>query len=426
MAWLRLSIVLLYATAVLQSYGACARGCAHHQTRRNPALAGQIAVLAILQIFLTALLNSDQNANTAVNLFMCAYLAVGVAAGLAADRLGEARGNYLMQAVGVLIWSGGSVDEISLWFGSSFIHSSLCLPLCLIARSATILVFPTTTLDVTTAVIGLAFTALGYGMLNPTQVVFVGSQCVDKADSERVIAYLYFAFNVGNLAGEFLSPVLRQQFDVGVALWASFGAVVGGAALFLVGTPTYRNASLFSVGCLRLSVWSVRSMIGMLSRARFCASAPPPTPTPTTSALRRASTANAKRCSTTASRSRRSFTRRHCRRRRRRSARGAARTRRVTLAAATRRQLSRWQVLLIAAPIPIFFAILYQTNSTIVDQAKLLVGLSPRRAASRRPAATRAERRRAGRRAAARHHGVVGRLFFVGWSSATTDAAGAC
>ena len=57
-------------------------------------------------------------------------------------------------------------------------------------------------------------------MVNPTQVVFVGNQCTTKADSERVIAYLYFAFNVGNLAGEFLSPVLRQQFGPNTALWA--------------------------------------------------------------------------------------------------------------------------------------------------------------------------------------------------------------
>lgn len=261
---------------------------------------------------------SDSKATTAVNLFMCGYLAAGVFGGLIADWLG-ASGNYVIGVAGALIWSVGAV----------------------------VLVVPfNVPLDLTTVIIGLALTAVGYGIINPTQVVFVGSQVVQKIDSERVVAYLYFSYNVGNLAGEFSGPILRQTYGPNMALLASFVAVVAGGALFIVATPFYRN-TVFNCACSESNDER-------------------PTPNDEADAVvgdeeerdKRRVINNGGGDGSDAKET------------------DALLVSHSSIVGSTRTSapapISILQICLIAIPMPIFFAILYQTNSTIVDQATLL------------------------------------------------------
>ena len=64
----------------------------------------------------------------------------------------------------------------------------------------------------------------------------------------RALAYLYVAYNVGNLAGESAAPQLRQSLGIPDALSAICAAAVAGMVCFLFGSPLYKHANLFGDG----------------------------------------------------------------------------------------------------------------------------------------------------------------------------------
>jgi dipeptide/tripeptide permease len=193
------ALAFLYITAIVQTFG-------------------QNGLQSTLERTLEQALNASKDeATAATNGFIGIYLLFGVVGGFVADRIGR-RGNYVVNLVCAFIWALGALV--------------MCVP-------------RTPALDWPTALIGLFFTCVGYGAINPTQVVLVSSQfdvTLEPEAEAKAIAYLYFAYNIGALAGESAGPQLRHSFGYDVALTAFFAAVLAGAVFFAFGTPMYRNA----------------------------------------------------------------------------------------------------------------------------------------------------------------------------------------
>lgn len=193
------ALAFLYITAIVQTYG-------------------QNGLQSTLERILEQALNAEHDAATAAtNGFIGVYLVFGVVGGFVADRIGR-RGNFIVNLVCAFVWALGAL--------------LMCVP-------------TEPPIDWPTMLIALFFTCVGYGAINPTQVVLVSSQFDVATEPEaeaKAIAYLYFAYNVGALAGESASPQLRHSFGYNTALIAVFAAVLAGAVFFAFGSPMYRNA----------------------------------------------------------------------------------------------------------------------------------------------------------------------------------------
>lgn len=217
-----------------------------------------------------------EKATPFVNLYIFVYLLAGIGGGLLADRIGAKRlsvfrlessnvhhrlsrtgqrGNYLVSGLGSIIWCVG---------GAILGASSACNGINRTSTNARLsTVLPKAPpLDMPTLFGGIFLSAVGYGFIFPTQIVFVGSQFDPLTESEwaaTAVAYWYSANNIGDFSGEvrgrmsegctfadkraqFAGPLLRQTFGGQTALVAIAGATMAGAAVFLVGTPLYRNA----------------------------------------------------------------------------------------------------------------------------------------------------------------------------------------
>mmetsp|Transcript_34598 Transcript_34598/g.86942 ORF Transcript_34598/g.86942 Transcript_34598/m.86942 type:complete len:595 (-) Transcript_34598:1202-2986(-) len=204
----RLSMVVIMATAVAQSF----------------AIAGLTATMAL---YLSDWLGfSEDNATIGVSLFNVLYTVLAPLAGVLSDIW---FGNYLCQFWSGWLWALGSVlvllTTIPAVVGGSFGDpTTAALILC---------------------VCGLVLVALGYAVINVIQSVFVGDQYLEHESKELASSFSsYYMFaNVGNLLGESICPILRQDTTYATLMGAICLSTVFSSFLFWVGTPTYRRTA---------------------------------------------------------------------------------------------------------------------------------------------------------------------------------------
>jgi len=209
----RLSMVVIMATAVAQSF----------------AIAGLTATMAL---YLSDWLGfSEDNATIGVSLFNVLYTVLAPLAGVLSDIW---FGNYLCQFWSGWLWALGSVlvllTTIPAVVGGSFGDpTTAALILC---------------------VCGLVLVALGYAVINVIQSVFVGDQYLEHESKELASSFSsYYMFaNVGNLLGESICPILRQDTTYATLMGTICLSTVFSSFLFWVGTPTYRRVPPSSGG----------------------------------------------------------------------------------------------------------------------------------------------------------------------------------
>eukprot|EP01116_Phalansterium_solitarium_P014349 TRINITY_DN31969_c0_g1_i1.p1 TRINITY_DN31969_c0_g1~~TRINITY_DN31969_c0_g1_i1.p1 ORF type:complete len:387 (+),score=138.46 TRINITY_DN31969_c0_g1_i1:126-1286(+) len=90
--------------------------------------------------------------------------------------------------------------------------------------------------------------ALGYGLLNPIQNVFVADQFTKQQAAEQTTSFsvFYFFLNFGTLFGEFLGPLLRQSTTFMVTFVVTTGILVVSTVVFFLGRPLYRCKPVIS------------------------------------------------------------------------------------------------------------------------------------------------------------------------------------
>jgi dipeptide/tripeptide permease len=125
-----------------------------------------------------------------------------------------------------------------VWFVGCVITIAVVMPV------VTMIVAPTLTPSapvLAIASVGLFLQAMGFGVVNTLQSIFVGDQfhSTQTTQLRRSFAILYFCFNVGELCGELVAPVLRQTSGFVVAFM--FCTCASGLALaaFWSGAPGY-------------------------------------------------------------------------------------------------------------------------------------------------------------------------------------------
>lgn len=168
---------------------------------------------------------SDDESTAFVNAFIAAYSLAGVAGAWWAD---NRVGNYRAERISSWVWTLGAVVMMM----------SVIRPAMGVLGGA-----HRKALTLGSAFAGLFLTALGYGVINPLQSVFLADQFRpgQEASLSRSFSHYYLFCNVGNIMGEFLGPAMRYYltYEITLATVSAMSAV--GLALFIVGGRVWRK-----------------------------------------------------------------------------------------------------------------------------------------------------------------------------------------
>jgi dipeptide/tripeptide permease len=196
-----------------------------------------IGLTAVLEIYFTRFLfvcdhNAKDLATSSTNIYLALTQICAITAGFFADKL---IGNFALQVIGNILSSLSlCVILLSSWqytleepscchHDNSTTNVSLLLDQaphdpCQVLKSHTVLenwnfhMWPNSNLVL--ALFGLVVFALSYGHVNTIQSVFVGNQFSDGPEQEkakeRSFSWFYLWLNVGSLLGEGGMPILRE------------------------------------------------------------------------------------------------------------------------------------------------------------------------------------------------------------------------
>eukprot|EP01090_Pellita_catalonica_P018567 TRINITY_DN6043_c0_g1_i1.p1 TRINITY_DN6043_c0_g1~~TRINITY_DN6043_c0_g1_i1.p1 ORF type:complete len:347 (+),score=41.94 TRINITY_DN6043_c0_g1_i1:44-1042(+) len=205
----------------------------------------QAGLNAILALYFSQWLGfSDKLGTITFSIFTFLYNAVAPVGGILTDRV---LGNFKTQVYFNIIWCVGCVlqvvtvlphfDHSKSWAMYILVTSNICLQ------------------------------AIGYGIINPIQSVFVADQFPLRSQAQQLttcFAIFYFWTNVGDMVGEAAGPILREYASFLVSVSAMTVILALSTVIMIASGPAYIRAPIQkqrpSVSELKddmISVWPI-------------------------------------------------------------------------------------------------------------------------------------------------------------------------
>ena len=203
----RFALFFLFLNAMFQSFSAA-------------------GIIAILDLYMSDFMQfSDHTSNAISAAFIVVFSAIAPLGGWLSDKQ---FGNYRMQVVCQFIWVAG--QAIVMVFTIRAIDSVIGG-----VEGSPVRVLVT---------IGLLILAVGYGLIQPMQSVFVADQFNEEGEENEKqraasFSWYYFFQNAGNLAGESVNPQLRGTVSAFSAMLSITVSLVVGFVLFVAGKPFF-------------------------------------------------------------------------------------------------------------------------------------------------------------------------------------------